>query len=74
MYSGTSLRESSNDVLINSIEINAILKLLAAKGLIDASEYKRILINVGEEILSEAESKGMLDKRMKHLLVQKLYE
>jgi hypothetical protein len=73
MYSEYNVGTSNNDVIINSIEINAIVKLLASKGLIDANEYKSVLINVGEKLLDEAESKGMLDKRMKHLLVQKLY-
>lgn len=62
-----------NNPLMNTIEINAILNLLKSKGLIDIDEYKQTLVQVSDDLLHDAERKGLIDKRVRHEIICSIY-
>ena len=64
---------SCNNPLMNTIEINAILNLLKSKGLIDTDEYRQTLVQVSDDLLQDAERKGLIDKRVRHEIICSIY-
>ncbi|MCM1988417.1 hypothetical protein [Oceanirhabdus seepicola] len=65
---------SKNSPLINTIELNALLNLLEEKGIIDKNEYMNTVINVSSSLLTEAEKKGYLDKRVRSEIISSIYD
>jgi len=65
---------SKNNPLINTIELNALLSLLEEKGIINKEEYMNTVIDVSSSLLTEAEKKGYVDKRVRSEIISSIYE
>ena len=59
--------------LMNTIEINAILNILLSKGLINQKEYEETLLKVSNALLTDAENKGIIDRRVHHEILSSIY-
>ena len=65
---------SKNNPLMNTIELNALLNLLEEKGIINKQEYMNTVINVSSSLLTDAEKKGYIDKRVRSEIISSIHD